>query len=163
MSERNTDMVQDKKLSRRLRPIESVGFLLDEESLDSLVHLRKFGEDIGVEPAQMKFLVFLPKKRDLGDYEGLVLTPAGINWLGKFKSAEIREFLERSFDMLLCYQREPNRVLDKLVSSAQASLKVGRLEGSTKVFDLAIAADHKDIAIFTEEVKKYLKILNRLD
>lgn len=163
MSERNTGMVQEKKLSRRLRPIESVGFLLDEESLDSLLHLKKFAEDIGVEAAHMQFLVFLSKKQDLTDFDGLVLTPSGINWLGKFKSAEIRDFLTRSFDMLLCYQREPNRVLDKLVSSAQASLKVGRLEGSTRVFDLAIAADHKDITIFTEEVKKYLKILNRLD
>ncbi len=156
-------MVQEKKLSRRLRPIESVAFLLDEESLETLSHLRKFGEDIGVEAQHMEFLVFLSKKRELPGFEGLVLTPSGINWLGKFKSAEIRNFLTRSFDMLLCYQRQPSRVLDKLVASAQSSLKVGRLEGSTRVYDLAIAADHQDITIFTEEVKKYLKILNRLD
>lgn len=49
------------------------------------------------------------------------------------------------------------------MKSSKAEFKVGRLEGNARIYDLAIAASHEEVKVFIEEVKKYLRILNRLD
>lgn len=162
-SEKTSGLAPKEKAANWLKPIETYGLILDKEGLEKLEILKKFGEEIGFNPDAIDLLLYTPKKTVIPEFQGVQLTLRGINWLGKFKSKEVNEFLTRRFDILICYQSQPDKVLDKLISSSEADFKIGRLEGSTRVFDLAIGTSFSEIEVFTEEVKKYLRILNRLD
>lgn len=165
MRSANTSILSsEKKSAKWLRPIVTFGLILDQDSLGNLEDMRKFSEEIGLESQHTMTLLFLPKRLKPQGVEGItLLTPSDISWLGKFKSKEVKDFISQSFDMLLCYQKRPNKVLEKLVESSKAEFKVGRLEGNARIYDLAIAARHEDVKVFIEEVKKYLRILNKLD
>lgn len=157
-------LAHEKKSAKWLQPIVSLGLILDQDSRGNLEDLRKFAEEIGVDSQQLKTLLFLPKQMRTQQIPGVTLiTHSDINWFGKLKPKAVKEFLSHSFDMLLCYQKHPNKMLEELVKSSKAEFKVGRLEGNARMYDLAIASNHQDVMIFIEEVKKYLRILNRLD
>lgn len=163
-SETPSNLAHEMKSSKWLRPIVKMGLILDQDSRENLEDLRKFAHELGVESQNLKILLFLPKQMKLQQIPGVTsITLSDINWLGKLKPRAVKEFLSDSFDMLLCYQKHPSKMIEQLVKSSRAEFKVGRLEGNARIYDLAIASEHKDVKIFIEEVKKYLRILNRLD
>ena len=161
-NEKTSGLASSSKATSWLKPIETCGLILDKDGFEKLEHLSKFSEEIGVKPDAISVLLYTPKKTVIPGFQGVQLTSRGFNWLGKIKAKDVNDFLSRRFDIVICYQNGPDKVIDKLISSSKAEFKIGRLEGSTRVYDLAIGTSFAEIEVFTEEVKKYLRILNRL-
>ena len=80
---------------------------------------------------------------------------------GKFKNDEVIELLNSNIDLLINYVKN-NHYLKSLVVQSNASFKVGFLDENKFIYDLMIEADENDFIIFNCELKKYLKILNKI-
>lgn len=84
------------------------------------------------------------------------------NWKGKVVDTSLQSFLEKPFDLLICFFSKKNMYLEYVVRSSNASFKVGFSDVMSQVYDLEIACDPKEVEVFFDEVKKYLEILKKL-
>lgn len=84
------------------------------------------------------------------------------NWKGHVVDTSLQSFLEEPFDLLICFFSKKNMYLEYAVRSSNASFKVGFSEVMSQVYDLEIACDPDEAAVFFDEMKKYLEILKKL-
>lgn len=136
-----------------------LGIILDAGREDSLKHFLKLKEDLNLEQHEMNLVICLKKgvKNDLFGYPQI--TREDIGWTGK-TSEQASAFLEAQYDVLVSFTASENKMANFLVSVIRAGLKVGRKNSDkSDIFDLNISAGLSQSEIFTEELKKYLKIL----
>jgi hypothetical protein len=137
-----------------------LGIILDDGSKDSVKHFLKLKEDLNLKQHEVK-LVFCGKKAVKNDtFECPEISREDFRWNGKV-SEKASAFIDAPFEVLVSFTASENKMANFLVSVTRASLKVGREKTSEKtIFDLNISAELSETEIFTEELKKYLKILN---
>ncbi len=137
-----------------------LGIILDDSSEDSVKHFLKLKEDLNLKQHEVKF-VFCGKKAVKNDtFECPEISREDFRWNGKV-SEKASAFIDAQFDVLVSFTASENKMANFLVSVTRARLKVGREKTSEKtIFDLNISAELSEAGIFTEELKKYLKILN---
>jgi hypothetical protein len=84
------------------------------------------------------------------------------SWGGVIGNQNAKEFLERSFDLLVGFYTGPHEFLDLMVSESNAKFKVGAKSADIRLFDLLIEIDIAKNEAFKSELKKYLMVLNKL-
>lgn len=97
-------------------------------------------------------------KEDTNDH--VVFRPGDISWTGAIKNSQVTLFLDCDFDLLISFTDKEADLSDYLVKASGAGLKVGRGQVN-QIFDLAIATSIKEVEVFTSELKKYLRIINK--
>lgn len=83
------------------------------------------------------------------------------NLFGKVKSEQLKKIMEQSFDLLLNYTTD-NLYLNYLTVLSKASFKVGYANSDARLYNFMIAVNDTDETVFNSELKKYLKILNKI-
>ncbi|MCC8361259.1 DUF6913 domain-containing protein [Salinimicrobium sediminilitoris] len=140
--------------------VYKLGIILDDSSEDTVKHFLKLKEDLNLKQQEVKFVFCEKKAVKIDTFEWPEISREDFRWNGKV-SEKASAFIDAQFDVLVSFTASENKMAGFLVSVTRARLKVGREKTSEKtIFDLNISAELSEAEIFTEELKKYLKILN---
>lgn len=160
-------LLQKKTISEKEGPVEKIGLVLDLAGIDMLHSFLNLKKDLNIKDEDFHVIGCFPSANNVENFEGVVFTPAGISWTGKIKDEEVKKFLNREFDLLISYNhtdnQSENKALNFIIGASTAGLKVGRVENGPQLYNLAISTRFEDVGVFIEELKKYLKILNKID
>ncbi len=138
--------------------VKSVLILIDE-SID-----KKMGETISDElslvHSNIQILTFKDKIEKGTSSESWV-TERDFGLFGNLRNEDIKKIVCSEVDLLVNYIVD-NHCLNSLVVISDALFKVGFSDDKTLIYDLMIDVDKNDFNVFNSELKKYLKILNKI-
>ncbi len=138
--------------------ISSILILVDDNSTNYCNQI--IAKELNLDISNIKTINFIKKpSNDLNSEE--FLTSKDFNWLGKIKNEYIESILKLEFDLLINLSVN-NLLLDYLVVLSKATFKVGFSSADNRLYDFMVAVDTNDLTVFSEELKKYLEILNKL-
>jgi hypothetical protein len=142
--------------------INTVGIIFDESYFyekEALV-----GELVanGIPESNVEMLVFKNKikKNEIFDYP--VFSNKDLSWRATFSKSEVRNFIDRDFDLLINYYDTEKSALMIVSNLSKAKFKVGFASVDNKLNHFMINTTAENYQVFMEELFKYLKILNKL-
>ena len=140
--------------------IQTVGVIVNEGSDFNFELLKQLQRDIN--SGSSNFLVLTCKKTNdsYNEFRGVILKESDFSWNGAIKTNEIKEFLEKPFDMLIDFTNNTEVYNNYLVAKSKAKFKVGYAQNDERLYDLMIEANSSKL--FIAELIKYLKILRKL-
>ncbi|WP_029034663.1 DUF6913 domain-containing protein [Salinimicrobium terrae] len=137
-----------------------LGIILDEVNEESIKSFLKLKGDLNLQQHEVNIVSCREKGVKNGTFDYPVISKEDFGWSGKTSQAA-SAFMAFQYDVLISFTASENKMADFLVSVTRARLKVGRkIPDQNGIFDLTISAGLSEAEIFTEELKKYLKILN---
>jgi hypothetical protein len=142
--------------------VKTIAVLLNANEFHEFEVFRVYFKELGLNSSQCKIVAFtLDDKLDHNQWN-THYSPKDFGWKGKLNNLDLEDFINRPYDMLVCYHKEQVLQLDYITAASKANLKVGISNKNERLYDLIIDVPLKDINIFKQELKKYLNILNKL-
>ncbi|KOS08041.1 hypothetical protein AM493_19785 [Flavobacterium akiainvivens] len=142
--------------------IATVGIVLDETYFKDKEALIGKLVQAGVKRSNIETLSYLDKLKKGEQPDCCHFTRKDITSDGDFSKDDVKAFINKSFDLLISYYdvAKPPLVLATLKSGAK--FKVGFATVDNRLNSFIIASQAERYEEFTEELIKYLKILNKL-
>lgn len=89
------------------------------------------------------------------------LSPKDLDFFQRPKSAEIKAFIQKEFDILIDLSLTRYFVLDYICSLSQAHFKVGSYREDKNEYDLMIHIEQDpSTGYFIEQIKNYVSVIN---
>ena len=89
-------------------------------------------------------------------------TDKDLGWNGSVENGDFAEFSGRTYDVLINYYKEDRLMLKLMSTKVSARLRVGFKGVDSAMNDLIFDCQLHDFKTFTNELKKYLEILNEI-
>lgn len=142
--------------------IKTVGIIFDETYFyekEALV-----GELVqhGIAEENINVLVFKNKLKKNEVFEYPVFSNKDLSWRATFDKSEVKDFMTRDFDLLINYYDTEKSALLLVSNFSKAKFKVGFSSIDKKLNHFMIDTNAENYKIFTDEMFKYLKILNKI-
>ena len=157
----NNNLINVKYTSSSKR-VTTIGIIIDEDHLRKRTDLIKEIVNHGIEERSIRCLLFINKVKKEDNPTGLHLSWKQIDWKGEIIDQEIMAFQQKPFDVLINYYTASKAPLLLLTHNSQSLFKVGFDSIDKRLNHLIIKTDPYDHKIFTDELFKYLKILNKI-
>lgn len=144
------------------KKIASVGLLVDESYFSNTEALVDQIVSQGIDKEQIKILVYKDKIKSKEIIASPFLSLKNISFTGEINKKEVIDFLETPFDLLINYYDVNKYALVLLSVQSKANFKVGfdTVDKRVNHFILKMLVDQYEL--FTSELFKYLKILNKI-
>lgn len=144
------------------KKVQTVGIIFDESYFyekEALV-----GELVqqGIVPENISILVFKKNVRKNETFDYPVFSNRDLSWRATFSSSHVKEFIDKKFDLLINYYDVEKPALLIVSNLSQAQFKVGFSSIDNKLNHFMINTTAENYTVFTAELFKYLKILNKL-
>jgi len=142
--------------------IKTVGIIFDESYFYEREALVSELIKKGIAETDIKVLVFKDKikKNDVFDYP--IFSHKDLSWRGTVDKKEVKDFISEPFDLLINYY-DTEKVALLLVSHlSKAGFKVGFASIDKRLNHFMIDTIAENYKVFTDELFKYLKILNKI-
>lgn len=158
-----------KKIDKKLLEIEKSIISSSNNKIHSIIVFtdknidekitKTIAESLEVDESIILNLVFVKKisKENISEND---FSENDIGILGNIKSERILKVINKEFDLLINFSKD-NLHLDCLTVNSKAKFKVGHSKSDNRLYDFMIDID--DITVFISELKKYLKILNKIE
>jgi len=140
--------------------VKKIIVFLDDISEESTIR-KGLKEILNVANDDLEVLIFQTKVSKSGNVNG-VFTSRDFGWYGKIKSEFLKSVLTNKYDLLINYSKVDNLYSNLLILSSTAVFRVGFAQSDSRFYDLLIDCEKTNIELFNSELKKYLKILNKL-
>lgn len=141
--------------------INTVGIIVNEGSTFDFEMLKRLQKQIASGSENFSILTYKNSTDGYNEFRGVIVNEKDFSWNGKLKSKEVKEFLEKPFDMLIDYTKSTTILSKYLAVKSKAKFKVGFANIDKRVYNFMIAVD-KDINLFNKELIKYLNIFKKL-
>lgn len=142
--------------------IKNIGILFDESYFkDKQAVINELIKN-GVNKQNIHFLVFRDKIKKNETFDYSVFSYKDISWSGTFEKAEVNQFVNNNFDLLINYYDTENAALILATNLSKASFKVGFASVDNRLNHFLIDTHAENYLVFMNELIKYLKILNKL-
>jgi len=142
--------------------IESLGVILNSDEFNDFEAFRDLAKELKINPNNIKIIAFTSDKDAVEMSRELLFSVKQFGWNAKVKDAELKQFLDKEFDALLCFYNEEVIELNLATTLSKANFKIGLSGHDERQFDFIINTTTKKYEVFTSELKKYLNILNKL-
>lgn len=144
------------------RKITSVGLLVDESYFSNTEALVDRIVLQGIDKEQIKTLVYKDRIKSKEVLNQPFLSLSDISFTGEINKKEVIDFLETPFDLLINYYDVNKYAMVLLSVQSKANFKVGfdTVDKRVNHFILKMLVDQYEL--FTSELFKYLKILNKI-
>jgi hypothetical protein len=144
------------------RKITSVGLLVDESYFSNTEALVDRIVLQGIDKEQIKTLVYKDRIKSKEVLNPPFLSLSDISFTGEINKKEVIDFLETPFDLLINYYDVNKYAMVLLSVQSKANFKVGfdTVDKRVNHFILKMLVDQYEL--FTSELFKYLKILNKI-
>ncbi len=139
-----------------------LGFLVDEDLFNDFEKLFEIAKKIGLKRKDVKIFTFMRVKKKLPSLRQNQINNKHFTWNGKIHNQNAQEFLDSSFDVLIGYYKGKNEYMDLMMSFSKAKFKVCFNGTDERLSDLLINVDPLKINKFSQELIKYLKVLNKI-
>lgn len=139
--------------------VESVLILLDESVNASVLEL--IIKELKFDEQNIKKIIFSDVLNNASQNFEINISKKQFNWLGRIKNERVVELVNFQFDMLINLTKG-NLYLDYLTVLSNSQFKVGLANSDNRFYDFMISTDLESGTIFSIELKKYLKILNKI-
>lgn len=144
-------------------PLVTLGILVEESFTQDFEALYDLASVLGLQRKDVKIFSFLELEHSVPSFQQNQINHKDFNWKGEIKSQNASEFLDVPYDVLIGYYNKKHIFLDMMVSSSRAKFKVGMKGADSRLFDLLISVNTDEKKAFKTELKKYLKILNKIE
>ncbi len=142
--------------------VKTVGILFDESYFYEREALVDELVKYGIERQNIQILVFKNKIRINENFDYPVFSHRDLSWRATFSNSDVKDFMEKDFDLLLNYYDTEKSALLIVSNLSPAKFKVGFSSIDNKLNHLMINTTAEDYKVFVEELFKYLKILNKI-
>ncbi|WP_047546922.1 DUF6913 domain-containing protein [Psychroserpens sp. Hel_I_66] len=142
--------------------MSKVGVILNRSEFSDFEAFRLFLKSLGIQRANTKIITFVEDDKATNELWDTYFNPKDFGWKGKINNVDLKTFVDKDFDVLISYYRENHLALDLVTASSNASFKVGLSNEDQRLYDLIIDIEPKDFKLFSEELKKYLTVLNKI-
>lgn len=139
--------------------IKTVGILTTDEISKWLDVKDKVENVLGVKNAKIYSLRSY-NKNDKISYKHF--SQKDFNLKGQIVQTNFKSFIDEPFDLLIGYFNKKNLFLESAVLQSNAKFKAGISKVNLQLYDIEISELPNNIDKFTEELKRYLKILKKL-
>lgn len=139
-------------------PIQTVGLLVNADKTENFQQIIN-GLQLDVAVDVLCFHKNVQKTREVS-YP--VFYENDFGWKGKAKTAELKQFLEKPFDVLISYYSDDILALQLASGLQKSNFKIGIEGSSQEIHDVIIQTKEEEIATFAKELHTYLQILNKL-
>ena len=144
----------------KAKEIASVLVITDE--IDRVDELKvALHENFDFDPDLVQFAVIQKKPLEI-EGKMSIFSPVDFGWYGSIKTQELREILTKNFDLLINYTKIENLYANLLLLQSNCGFRVGYADADNRFYDLMINCERDDHRTFGAELKKYLKILNKI-
>ena len=139
-----------------------VGIVYNSQIPEREQKIRSFLTILENEGKQIETCEFIGKKKP-EEQESLVYSQKDVSLLGKWKSTELNEFINTSFDYLINLEQESNRYIDYIFAASKAKCRIGGATHDGKSpYELIISLSEREgFDKFLKEIHRYLKIINK--
>ncbi len=144
------------------KKIASVGLLVDESYFSNTEALVDQIVLQGIDKEQIKILVYKDKIKSKEIIASPFLSLKNISFTGEINKKEVIDFLETPFDLLINYYDVNKYALVLLSVQSKANFKVGFDTVDKRVNHFILKTLVDEYELFTSELFKYLKILNKI-
>lgn len=138
--------------------IKTILLFVDENTNAKMLEVIR-GE-LNVESSNSQIIFFKEKVEKDSNCESCI-TKKDFGVFGNFKNQEVIKTINQPIDLLISYVSN-NTYLNNLVAKSNVNFKVGFIDESKDLYDMMIDVKKDDYTAFNNELKKYLKILNKI-
>jgi hypothetical protein len=143
-------------------PIARVGLIVDESHFFETTALKQEIISNGISEDNIKVIVYRDSLKSKETYLESTFGLKDLNFKSEFTSKKINDFLSEEFDLLINYYNEEKAFLLLLTHKTEAKFKVGFSSVDKRLNHLLINIDPANYKGFTQELFRYLKILNKI-
>lgn len=144
------------------KKIASVGLLVDESYFSNTEALVDQIVSQGIDKEQIKILFYKDRIKSKEVLNTPFLSLKDISFTGEINKKEVIDFLETPFDLLINYYDVNKYALVLLSVQSKANFKVGFDTVDKRVNHFILKTLVDEYELFTSELFKYLKILNKI-
>ena len=141
--------------------VEKIGVLIDEETYlkNDVEYLLQ--SILGIDTSHIQIFIMRKfKKKDLPS--DIHFTVKDFGWIGEIHNQNLQFFLDIPFDLLINFDAYNNLYIKYLTLLSKGKFKVGYAKTDDRLYNFMIVHKEDDLKMFITELKKYLKILNKL-
>ncbi len=142
--------------------VSSIGVILNSNEFSDLEAIRRFFKDLNVKENRTKIVSFVDDEKSITNTWDTYFYPKQFGWSAKITNVALEEFLNTPFDVLVSFYTKSNTELDLVTTLSKANFKIGISDNDSRLYDLIIYTNSNNLKLFTKEVVKYLKQLNKL-
>lgn len=143
-------------------PIRTLGILQDEGAYFDIKKRTVLAKALGIKEDDIEVFTYVTKlPKDQKEIEGKY-SAKSIGWNATLKSAALKAFVLKDFDVLLSYYTEDRLPLRLVSGLSKATFKVGLIKEEEGLHDLVITTAIGEELILINELEKYLRILKIL-
>lgn len=150
-----------RKVAVNNNKVSSIGVILNSNEFSDLESFRNFFKQIGINANRTKIISFVDDEKSITNTWDSYFYPKQFGWNGKISNVDLDAFIDTSFDVLISYYTKSNLELDLVTTLTKANLKIGITDQDSRLYDLIIHTKTNNLQLFTKEVVKYLKQLNK--
>lgn len=142
--------------------IQTVGVLIDETYFEHKHDFIKLLVEYGFLPENISVLAYKKayKKKEEIDYPHF--SKKDVSWMGNIDKEDVVYFKAQPFDLLINYYDLKKTPLVIVTHGSKANFKVGFTSVDKRLNHFMIDTKVENYQLFTEELFKYLKILNKI-
>lgn len=143
------------------KSIEKIGVLIDDETYlkNDVEYLLQ--SNLGIDTSAIQIFVMRKfKKKD--PPSDIHFTVKDFGWIGEINNQNLQQFIATPFDLLINFDAYNNLYIKYLTFISKAKFKVGYAKTDDRLYNFMIVHKEDDLKTFVSELKKYLKILNKL-
>ncbi len=154
----NKMIAKQKKRNPVVIRIKSVAILNRPASNLSIKKLELLEKKLHLDSTDFHIFTVKNKKDNFNELRGLVADAADLNMFGTIKNQQIKDFLNRKYDLLIDFTGHKTD-LEKFFSlKIQAGFRVG-YTSDDEIFDLMIDNKTDNIDLFIKEMTFYLELI----
>ena len=155
-------LLKNTTLNNKEGVVESIGVILHVDEVADFDMFKALTESLNVRPNRLKVIAYTQDKKQEVFSWNVCFNPKAIGWRGKILNTELQSFLDEEFDVLVSYYTADVLELKLLTAKSKAHFKASIFQGDSRLNDLIISSKIKDFNAFKIELKKYLKVFNKL-
>lgn len=144
--------------------IKSVGVIINKATITEFNYLNDLKDTFRIKTNDIEVLTYYPNKAllksNVNDFKNFSYKDLALG--GKFKNETIKNFLSKNFDVLITFNDQDDICMRLAVAKSNSNFKIGFNNSGDQLNDLVIQASLTDKTIIFNEMKKYLKILNKI-
>jgi hypothetical protein len=142
--------------------IKTVGLLVDETYFLETKALVTSLLSQGVLESNIDVLIYKDKLKKNKAQSFPAFSASDLGWNATIDSTVANDFIAQEFDLLISYYDVEKAVLLLVTHQSKAKFKVGFTAIDKRLNDLMINTNAENYIVFTHEIFRYLKILNKL-
>lgn len=142
--------------------IQTVGILIDESYFNDRQGLIKELIQNGIRQENVSILVYKDKVKKNEIFDNPTFSLKDVNWMGEIEKSEVILFLNQNFDLLINYYNVERAALLLVTQKTKANFKVGFSTIDKRLNHFMINTEAENYKVFSDELFKYLKILNKI-